>query len=279
MNVLVLGATGKTGRPVVAALRARRLAIRAASRTPAPARDGVTPVVFDWEDRSTWAGVAGDAQAMYLVGPYRLADPGVLVGLLLADLPGIRRVVALSDIGASVTADRTSANLELERAVQSSGKEWTVLRPNWFQQDFTESPLFTTDIVERGEIVAPVGDARVSFIDTADIAEVAATALTTDGHDGRTYVLTGPASLTFGQVAAELTKVGRAVRHVDPTPEQMAESLAGTGTPAALVSVIGSRFQKIRDGVNTPVTDTVEKITGRPARPFAAFLAATAAED
>jgi uncharacterized protein YbjT (DUF2867 family) len=274
MNVLVLGATGRTGRRVTAALLARTLGVRAASRIPAPARTGVTPVVFDWADKATWAGVGGDATAMYLIGPGPLFDQGPLIEKLLADLPGIRRVVVLSDIGAAVGAG--SLNLEMERAIQRSGREWTVLRPNWFQQNFTESPLFTADIAERGEIVAPVGDAQVSFIDVIDIAEIAAITLTTDGHDGRTYVLTGPRALTFGQVAAELSTVGRTVRHVDPIWEEMARLMARNGVPAAMISVIGARFQRIRDGVTSPVTDTVERITGRPARPFTAIPAAHA---
>lgn len=279
MNVLVVGATGKTGRFVVEAVKARGHGVRAASRNPAPARDGVTPVVFDWEDKSTWEAVAGDAQAMYLVGPGKLADPGHLVSELLAAAPGVRGVTALSDMSAGAIDDGTSSKLDVERAVRRSGKEWTVLRSNWFDQNFTEPSLFTAAMDARGEIVAPVGDARVSFIDAADTAEVAAVTLTTGGHHGQIYALTGPQALTFGQVAAEVTAAGRSVHHVDPPAEDMTESLAALGIPAPLTSVIGPLFQHIRDGVNRPVTDTVEKIIGRPARSLAAFLAATVQGD
>ncbi|MGF7235082.1 MAG: NAD(P)H-binding protein [Frankia sp.] len=279
MNVLIVGATGKTGRFVVEAVLARGHGVRAASRSPAPTRDGVTPVVFDWEDKSTWAAVAGDAQAMYLVGPGKLADPGHRVSDLLTATPGVRRVVVLSDMSAGAIDDGTSPKLDVERAVRRSGKEWTVLRSNWFHQNFTEISVFTAAMDARDEIVAPAGGARVSFIDAADTAEVAAVTLTTDGHDGQTYVLTGPQALTFGQVAAELTNAGRSVHHVDPPSKDMAVSLAGMDLPAPLIPVIGPLFQQIRDGVNSPVTDTVEKITGRPARSLASFLAATVQEN
>jgi uncharacterized protein (DUF427 family)/uncharacterized protein YbjT (DUF2867 family) len=276
MEALVMGATGKTGRRVVDALLARGIAVRAANRTPAPARDGVTPVVFDWGDRGTWDGVAGDAKVMYMVGPGKLADPGLLVDRLLAGLPRVRRVVALSDIEADTVDGDTWPNKAIERAVQRSGMEWTVLRSNWFHQNFTENQLFTAPIDADGEIVAPVGDARVSFVDAADLAEVAAITMTTGGHDGRTYLLTGPEALTFEQVAAALTDAGRKVRHADVTPGEMDASLTARGLPAPVVELFGFLFRQIREGHNQEVTDTVEQLTGRPARPFLATLLAEA---
>jgi len=251
MTALVIGATGKTGRRVVEALRARDFDVRA----------------------------AGQAGVIYLVGPGKLARPGLLVEAFLARLPGVSRVVALSDIEAATVDDDTWPNREIERAVQRSGKEWTVLRSNWFHQNFTEVPLFTAAMHARGEIVAPVGEGRVSFIDAADVAEAAAVTMTTDGHDGQAYLLTGPQALTFGQVAAALTKAGRSVRHVDVAPGDMTASLTAMGLPAPVVELFRFLFRQIRDDRNSEVTDTVEKLTGRPARSLAAFLAASLKED
>ena len=137
MTVLVIGATGKSGRPVVDALTARGVRVGAASRNPAaaPAGGSIIPVGFDWADRTTWAAALEGAESLYIVGPYAHPTGEVLVGDLLAEAHDTRRVVLLSVIGAEqLPVEAMMAHWE--RSVRASGKEWTVLHPNWFFQNF-----------------------------------------------------------------------------------------------------------------------------------------------
>ncbi|MQY05744.1 NmrA family NAD(P)-binding protein [Actinomadura macrotermitis] len=272
MNTVVIGATGKTGRPVVEALAARGVRARAASRHPA----GPDGVRFDWADRATWEPALRGAEALYLVGPYALPDGAGLPGELLAAAPGVRRVVLLSALGADVAGDELlMAGWEAD--VRASGREWTVLRPNWFLQNFDEG-AFAGLLRETGTLALPADDAPVAFVDTRDVGEVAAAALTEDGHGGRTYVLSGPEALTHAAVAESLgAAAGRDVRYVPIDEEQHAAALRAAGADEGTVAGMRALFRMVRDGVFAPVTGTVEQVTGRPPRSLKAYAEERAA--
>ena len=279
MGALVTGATGKTGcRVVKALLGALGVAVGVTSRKPAPSRDGVTSVVFDWAGTGTWVGVASDADTMYMVGPGKFDSPGELVEALLVGLPGVKRVAALSEIEAgAIEAGIIDGNIWSNPwpdggAVRRSGKEWTVVRSNWFYQSFNESPLFTGAMQARGKNMAPVGNGRVSFVDARDLAEVAAITMTTGGHDGKTYLLTGPETPTFGQVAAALTEADCSVSHADFAAQDMSAALTKQGVPLPAGSTVRVPVRADPQRTKQRDTDTVEELTGWPPRPFAALL-------
>ncbi|MEV6107128.1 NAD(P)H-binding protein [Streptomyces sp. NPDC051940] len=264
MNVAVLGATGKTGRPLVDALLARGVEVRAASRQPKDI-PGAETVHFDWADRDTWAGAVAKVDAVYVVGPVWEPDAAAVFEDFLGQASDVRRVVLLT----LIDAERLPADVPLagwERAVQQSGKEWTILRPNWFQQNLGHG-AFTEELRDTGLLELPAGARALSFIDVRDVAEAAAVALTEDGHSGRTYVLTGPDSLTYAQATALLGQAaGRALRYAALSPADYADRLRAAGAPEWAVIWQLGLYELIDDGANTPVTDTVERLTGRPPR-------------
>jgi uncharacterized protein YbjT (DUF2867 family) len=273
MTVLVIGATGKTGRPVVDALAARGAKVAAASRNPegrsGGAADGVLPVRFDWADRATWAPALQGAEALYIVGPYAHPPGETLVADLLAEATDTARVVLLSVIGADRLPEQAMM-AHWERAVRASGKDWTILHPNWFFQNFGTG--FLPALRDRGVLELPAADAAVSFVDTRDIGEVAAAALTEDGHAGRILTITGPEILTPAQAVAILGEAaGRtlAYRAVDPEQAEANARAAGAGE-RTIVSQRGL-FQVMRDGGNAAVTDVVQRITGRAPRTLAQY--------
>ncbi|MFD0539989.1 SDR family oxidoreductase [Actinomadura luteofluorescens] len=188
---LVLGGTGKTGRRVVQRLTGRDLRVRIGSRS------GGVP--FDWADRATWAPALDGVHAVYVAYYPDLAAPGApeAIGAFaeLAVESGARRLVLLSGRGEDEA-------LACERTLAASGADWTVLRASWFAQNFSESYLL--DPVVSGEVVLPQGEVREPFVDADDIADVAASVLTEDGHSGRTYELTGPRLLTFAEAVAAI---------------------------------------------------------------------------
>lgn len=169
--MLVIGSTGKTGRRVAAKLTALGVNVRSGSRS--------ADIPFDWNRKGTWAPALAGSRATYITYYPDLAFPGVS-GLIaefceLAVASGVRRLVLLS--GRGEEGARAS-----ETAVQNSGAEWTVLRCNWFNQNFDES--FFLEPVLGGQIAIPAGNAVEPFVDVNDIADAAVAALTGDGHQG-----------------------------------------------------------------------------------------------
>lgn len=264
MKVLVIGATGKTGRAVVNALAVRGAEVLAASRNPAAGG-----VRFDWADRTTWEPALRGADGLYVVGPFTQPDADVLLRDLLATAADVRRVVLLSVIG----ADRLPSVVPMagwERDVRESGKEWTILRPNWFQQNFAGG--FLPALRDGGTLELPAGDAAVSFVDTRDVAEAAAVALTSEGHSGQTYELTGPEALTHAEAVKLLSEAaGRELRYVALDPAAHAEAMRAAGAPERTVVWQGGLYSQLRDGDDATVTDTVERLTGHPARALTTF--------
>lgn len=167
--ILVTGATGKTGRRVARLLQERGVAARAASRSGTPS--------FDWTDRTTWEPALRGVTGMYLVVPDlgRPQPPRPS-----ARSPGRpRRAVLLSVPEGGADQEHV---LAAERALKHAGLDWTVLRPRWFFQNFSEDFLLAP--VLSGEVLLPAGEGKEAFVDAEDIAEVAVAALTEDGHAG-----------------------------------------------------------------------------------------------
>lgn len=284
MTILVIGATGKTGRAVVDALTARGVKVAAASRTPetveAATHDAgpVRAVRFDWADRATWAPALEGAEGLYVVGPTAHPTGEVLVGELLAEAADVRRVALLSVIGADrLPPEVMMADWERDvRAAGAAGKEWTILRPNWFIQNFGNA--FAAPLRDKGVLELPAADAALSFVDTRDVAEVAAAALTEDGHAGRIYDITGPESLTYAEALKTIAAAaGRDLTYRAISHEQAAENLRAAGVRERAITWQRGLYDLIIDGANAAVTPVVQQVTGHPARNLAQYAAEHAA--
>ncbi|MGW5051803.1 SDR family oxidoreductase [Actinokineospora sp. NPDC004072] len=257
-DILVLGATGSTGRRVVAELRARGVPVRPASRSGEPR--------FDWAEPGTWEPVLAGVSGMYLMAPHELpVDPAFV---RQAVEQGVRRIVLLSSRGIEVMDDQRL--ITAERLVRDSGAEWTILRPDWFAQNFDEGVF--RPAVDAGALAVPVGDTAFPFIDAADIAAVAATTLTDPGHGGHTYDLTGPTALTFAEAVAKISKAINRPITFDGTPEAYRAAMTPFGfTPAQLDQEITAftALQSQGDGIPT---DTVHRVTGRAPKDFDTYV-------
>jgi uncharacterized protein YbjT (DUF2867 family) len=261
MTILVLGATGKTGRRVVPRLRERGAEVRAASRS------GETR--FDWTDRSSWADAVRDADAVYLIAP---EDPSPIEPFVRqAVAAGVRRFVALSGRGMDKADGRFGAGMaEAERAVQASGAGWTILRANNFDQNFDEDLWREPLLSDR--LALPAGDLREPFVDVEDVAEVAATVLTSTGHEGRVYELSGPESITFADAVETIAKVsGRSIEYVALTPAEYRDELLAAGWPEEAAHELNAMFEIMHEGHLTTPTHDVETLLGRPPTTFPAY--------
>lgn len=269
-RILITGVRGKTGVPLAGLLAARPdVEVLGGSSDPSTVTvDGVVPTAFSWDDRSGWPAATDGVDAVYVVRPDR-PDSAELVADLLAGTPTSARIVLLSGQEAGPAAGDRWA-LGVERAVQESGRGWTVLRPTWFMQVLTDGRFFR-DRIAAGELPFSGGGARMAWIDTRDIAAVAECALLDEAHAGRVHALSGPEALTLPETAQLVSAAaGRPVRHVEQTVEEAVTGLDGFDR-----QLFAATLERVHAGVYAEVGDTVERVTGRPARTLRAFLADT----
>ncbi|MFJ4973449.1 NAD(P)H-binding protein [Streptomyces sp. NPDC088755] len=266
-RIVVLGGTGKTGSRVAAALRRDGLNPAVASRRG--------PLRFDWADRSTWGPALEGTDAVYVVdsqGPNASAE--VRDFAAAAARAGVRRLVLLS---ARVWGELPGDNhLAVEKAVKESGLQWTVLRPTWFAQNFTEFEFFASLWGPEGELRLPTGEGREAFVDLEDLADVAAAALTQDGHAGRTYILSGTRSLSFGDAVAEIARAAdRPLRFVAVSDDDFRAELAAAGFPDAVTDEMITLFGHIREERGAEPVDGVREALGRAPRDFTDYVRRT----
>ncbi|MEJ3749147.1 NAD(P)H-binding protein [Actinomycetes bacterium KLBMP 9797] len=261
--LLVLGATGTTGRRVAQLLRGAGFPVRAASRR------GETR--FDWSDPATWPPAVRGAAAMYLMAPHELpVDPAFV---RCAVEHGVRRVVLLSS--RSIEAMGDERLMAAERTVRDSGADWTIVRPDWFNQNFDEG--FFRPAVRAGELAVPLGGVRQAFVDADDIAAVAVAALTEPGHAGRSYEVTGPRALSFGEAVGIISRAaGRPVRFRGGDEDYLAAQSA-FGVPVEQIRRDIAAFAALRECGDAHPTDTVRRVTGRDPKSFEVYAAAVPA--
>lgn len=271
-RVLVTGGTGMTGRRVTRLLTERGVDHRVGSRS-GHAESGTPP--FDWHSPDTWDAVLAGADAVYLCYHPDLALPGaaetVTAFAARATEHGVGRMALLSGRG-EPEAQRA------EEQVRMVFPGLTVLRCAFFAQNFSEH--FFVPAVLSGALALPVADGPEPFVDLDDVAEVAALALTEDGHAGEVYEMTGPRALTFAEVGEVLgAAMGRPVEYRRVGVEEFVAASAAQGIPEEVAQGLAALFGEVLDGRNTATTGGVERALGRPARSFEGYVADAAKAD
>ncbi len=255
--VLVLGATGKTGRRVADRLDAAGVPVRRASRSG--------DVRFDWDGDTTGSRARG-RRGVYVAYAPDLAVPGApeTVARLAARAhdAGVHRLVLLSGRGEE----------EAQRAEELVGAAFparTVVRCAFFDQNFSELPPRAR---ARRRLALPVDQVAEPFVDLEDVADVAVAALTGDALAGRVLELTGPRALTFREAVAEIAAAsGHDVRYEPVGMDAFVAGLAAAGLPDDVVDLMRYLFTEVLDGRGTPVTDGVRAALGREPRDFREF--------
>jgi len=272
-RVLITGVRGKTGSELARNLLDRP-GIEVGGGSSDPDRvtlAGVAPVHFDWDEPATWPAALDGADAVYVVRP-DTEDAPQRIAALLANAPPRARIVLLSELGAAAL-DPHSWAARTERAVTEHADHWTLLRPSWFMQVFTDARFYRDAIRNDGRFSLPAGAAAVSWIDARDIAAVADHALLDAAHSGRAYELTGPRAIDLPTTAALLSDAaGRPVEHQDDSVTDATAGLEGW-----YAKLVADTYERVRAGAFATVTDGVARVTGRPARSLEAFLTEHAA--
>jgi uncharacterized protein YbjT (DUF2867 family) len=263
--ILVLGASGKTGRRVAERLRERGIAVRAGSRSADPP--------FDWQRPETWASVLDGVRAAYISYYPDITVPGGVEDVSsfaeLALKRGVSRLVLLSGRGESEAE-------EAEEAVRALGADLTILRSTWFAQNFSED--YMLDYVLSGVVTLPAGDTPEPFVDAEDIADIAVEALTDDRHIGELYELTGPRLLTFADAVGEISSAtGREITYAPVSAAEHADTMREYEVPPEVIELLTYLFMTILDGRNAKLADGVQRALGREPRDFADYAQRTAA--
>ena len=268
-QVLVLGATGKTGSRVAERLSAHGVSVRTAARSGADTS-------FDWDNQATWEQTLRGATGLYLVSPILRIDFAGLVGRFLdqAERAGVRHVTYLSAYGMEhAPAEVALRAVELDLAARGSLTS-TVIRPAWFMEDFSETFLQPVN----DEIVVPAGDGAEAFVSVEDIAAVAAATLTEpQTHAGRAYAPTGPQALTMTEAAQLIsTAAGRTITYRDTDREEWIAVMVSSGVPAEYAQVLRLLTETLASGNGARPNGDILAVTGTAPVTFAEFAARTA---
>jgi uncharacterized protein YbjT (DUF2867 family) len=273
--ILVTGATGNTGSPLVELLTRRGAPVRVmVRRQAAAARFKGTPVqvaVADLDNPDALAAAVASVGRAYLVTPSSEQAQAQQVRFAeIAAKAGVEQLVVLSQLAADEASPVRFLrwHAAVERRIRELGIGFTFLRPNLYFQGLL---AFAPSIATEDRFFAPIGDARVSAVDVRDIAAVAAVALTESGHAGRTYTITGPAAITHAEIAAALsTALGRQVTFVDAPPEVFAASLRGVLPPWQVDGLLEDYAHYSR-GEAAAVHPTITEVTGGQPRDIGQF--------
>ncbi len=275
--ILVTGATGTTGSELVRQLAHEGTSVKALVRSLDKARAIAGPNVEiaqgDLSDTSSLdAALRGVHKLFLLCSP----DPRQVElqrnAIEAARRAGVDHIVKMGALGAHHDSPIGLARMhaQTEREIEDSGIPFTHLRPTLFMQSlFMHAPT----IANLGAFYLPMRDGRISMIDARDIAAVARNVLTTDGHAGQTYTLTGPEALSMDQVAAKLgVLLGKPVDYVDAPPATARDNMIASGVPEWLTDDLLKLMEVFAAGHAAEVYPTVEEVTGAPARNLDRFL-------
>ncbi|HET9951109.1 MAG TPA: SDR family oxidoreductase [Candidatus Eisenbacteria bacterium] len=274
--ILVTGAAGTTGSEVVRQLAAKGMRARALIRNPEKAKlfsgPGVETVVADLEKPATLDAALKGADKVFLTSS---VDPRV--GLLHANViesakrAGVKQIVRLSAISASPASPVQFLKWhgEVDERLSRSGLSYAILRPTFFMQNLFG---FRGSIQSDGTIYGSFKEGKLAPIDTRDVALTAAAVLTSEGHSGRIYELTGPESLPFAKVAEAVGRgIGRPVAYVDVPPEAARANALAAGWPAWMADGFVELMAFFAGGGAENANGTVEKLTGKKPRTVEAF--------
>ncbi len=279
--VLVVGSTGNTGSALCSLLAARGVPFRALTRDPIRARAVLGPaadlVTADVTDRAAIDAALRGVDAVYAAlggTPHLLEAERMLIDA--ASRAGVRHYVKLSGVEvrpALATIQKIHAAAEAHLA--SSGMPWTVLGGNFFFQNF----LAFIPAIRAGVLPLPTGARRAALVDVADIANAAACVLTTAGHEGRRYRMTGPASLSHADAAAIFTDgLGHPVQHVDVPPAAFQQAGVDAGLPPWLAEQLTDIYTTFfGEPGAAAVSDDIARLTSTPPRDLAAWVRANRA--
>jgi len=263
-KILVVGASGNVGSEISKLLAQEGYSVRAASsKKPSQQKiDNIEQVQLNLLTGEGLKQAFAEVDRAFLISPAGFADQHVILSPLIQEAKrrGLKKVVLMTAMGAD--ANEASPLRRAEVELEKSGLTYNIVRPNWFMQNF--NTYWIQGIREQGKILVPGGDAKVSFIDTRDIAAVSVKLLTTDDKKNRAFTLTGPEALNHDEVAQALSSAtGRNISYENIEPAVLKKGLLAAGLPEDYSDFLLLILGFLREGYNAKVTDDVSVILDR----------------
>ncbi|GGC63084.1 SDR family oxidoreductase [Hoyosella rhizosphaerae] len=271
--IAISGATGQIGGRVAQRLAHHELPSRLIVRNPGKLRDpGVEVALGDFNHPDTLEQALVGVDTFFFVSAPESKDRADVQRRVVdaAAQAGVRRIVYVSFVSAAPDCTFTFGrdHWHTEQAIRASGLDFTFLRDNLYQDVI---PLFAGD---DGVIRGPAADGKVGAVTRDDVADAAAAVLTTHGHDGQTYDLTGPRAFTFTEAAAMMTEVlGRPITYHAETLDEAYQSRESYGAAQWELDGWVTSYEAAATGELDVVTDSVPALTGHPATDFRDYLA------
>jgi uncharacterized protein YbjT (DUF2867 family) len=273
-KVLVLGANGNVGKPLVEALLAKGETIKAASRSGQSA-EGTEGIVFDFLDPSTYKPAFDGVDRAYIMLPTGYVQSRELLTPLI-EIAAASNIKIVMQSAFGVDADDSIPYRQVEKTLENSGAPYVILRPNWFSDNFH---TFWKSDIEQGMLTLPAGDGKSSFIDVRDLAECAAAALTDNRFTGQAYDLTGPEALSYAEAANILSEVTeKPITYTSIDDNSFIEKLKQAGLPEEYAQFLASILYPVREGWTSTVTDSVEQLTNKAPRSLKTYAEDHAAQ-
>ncbi len=274
-NLLITGATGHNGSEIIKRLSAAGIGARAMTRNPskAPQLEGIEWVEGSFDDKASLVAAMQDVDRVFIVLP---VSPNMVEqasnAIAAAQQTGVQQIVKLSGFGASSDSPSEIIRMhgESDELIKNSGLAWTLLQPNSFFQNILG---FIATIRDQNSFYLPMKDGSQSLIDVRDIADVAVAVLTGEGHENKTYRLSGPEALNFNEVADILSDVlGRQIQYVDVPPEAARQAMRDMGMSEWTAGALAEILVVFAEGHHNEVTSTVEEVSGHAPRSFRTFV-------
>jgi uncharacterized protein YbjT (DUF2867 family) len=267
-SILIIGATGTVSSSIIAQLRSSAHRIVALVRNPEKAdklrRSGIEVRAGDLEQPWTLGEAFEEIHTVWMLAPPGPRAPEQCSNALHAAREGgVRHIVRMSAYGAAHDAPAINGRLHAlsDTELIASGIAYTILRPHFFMQNLL---MAAPGIARDGVLYFALAEARLAAIDTRDVADFAAHVLTTPGHEGREYTLTGPESVSMHDVAAAITTAtGRPVRYQPVPVEAARQSVIDMGADAWSAHMLADYLTAYSAGWGNRVTEDFRKVMGR----------------
>lgn len=275
-TILITGATGNISSGIIAQLKGAEHSLRVLVRNPEKAeelrRQGVEIQVGDLEKPWTLGPAFAGADTVWILAPPGPRAPEQCSNALWAATQGgAKHVVRMSAFGAAHTAPTINSRLHAlsDAELMASGMPFTILKPHFFMQNLM---MAAQSIAQQGAMYFPLADGKMGLIDSRDISDFAAHVLTTGGHEGKTYTLTGPASLSMHQIAAAIgNAIGKTVAYVPVSVDDARQSMAQMGMDDWMVNLMCDYFKAYSANWGDVVTDDFQRVTGKAPRSIEQF--------
>lgn len=275
-TILITGATGNISSGILNNLKNSGNKLRALVRNPekteALTKQGVEVRVADLEKPWTLAAAFEGADTVWMLAPPGPRAPEQSSnGLWAAKQAGVKYVVRMSAVGAAFNAPTINSRLHAlsDAELVASGIPYTILKPHFFAQNLMSA---AGSIAQEGVMYMAMGEGRFGLIDSRDISDFAAHVLSHPGHEGKTYTLTGPASLNLHQVAEAIGKgIGKPVKYIPVPWEAAQQAMTGMGMDAWTINLLGDYMKAYSANWGDFVNGDFQAVTGKAPRSVEQF--------